>query len=81
MEQIYALLTARGLTLSSRSVRGKEIGWADALSRFSRTSVEWHLRHQVFQALMMLFGLPQVDLVAFQITTQLPFYLTFSQRS
>ena len=80
-EDILGQAAKRSLHLSAKYVPGRENDWADALSRFRGTSVEWHLRPEVFESLTLRFGLPEVDLFASPATAQLPQYLTFSQET
>ncbi|MPC38799.1 hypothetical protein E2C01_032315 [Portunus trituberculatus] len=68
---VFALATIRNLMLSEKHVPGKKNDWADALSRFRSTSVERHLRPQVFQSLSDRFGLPELDLFTSETTAQL----------
>lgn len=51
-EQIFSIAAERGITLSDCHIRGKENGWADSLSSFRGTSMEWHLDPKVFLALV-----------------------------
>lgn len=80
-EDIFAEASRRTISLSARYVPGRENDWADALSRFRGTSVEWQLRPQVFESLSLRFGTPEVDLFASPDTAQLPLYLTYNQRT
>ena len=80
-EDIFKLAQHLHICLSARYVPGRENNWADALSRFKGTSVEWHLRPQVFSSLVTRYGIPQVDLFASRETAQLRDYLTYSHRT
>lgn len=79
-EQHFHLALERCITLSSCYIRGRENGWAEALSWLRGMSVKWHLDRRVFEALTGSFGTPEVDLFAFRTTTQVPTFLSFSQR-
>ncbi|KAK3891347.1 hypothetical protein Pcinc_004790 [Petrolisthes cinctipes] len=80
-EQIFAIAAKRDIHLSARYVPGRENDWADALSRFRGTSVEWQLRPLVFESLCLRYGTPEVDLFASPSTALLPLFLTFSSRT
>ncbi|KAK3883152.1 hypothetical protein Pcinc_012511 [Petrolisthes cinctipes] len=80
-EQIFAIAAKRDIHLSARYVPGRENDWADALSRFRGTSVEWQLRPLVFESLCLQYGTPEVDLFASPSTALLPLFLTFSSRT
>ena len=80
-EEIFALAAKNRVSLSARYVRGRDNSWADALSRFRGTSVEWHLCPEVFQSLTLRYGTPQVDLFASYDTAQLPLFLTYDRRT
>lgn len=80
-EEIFAIASSRQLHLSARFVPRRENDWADALSRFSNTSVEWHLRPQVFKSLTDRYGLPEVHLFASETAAQLANYLTYTERT
>ncbi|XP_045104921.1 uncharacterized protein LOC123500300 [Portunus trituberculatus] len=79
-EDIFAEASLRQLSLSAKFVPGRENTWADALSRFRGSSVEWRLRlgcstpHTRYRT-------PQVDLFASSDTAQLPLYLTYNRRT
>ncbi|KAK8394259.1 hypothetical protein O3P69_006450 [Scylla paramamosain] len=62
-------------------VQGRDNSWADALSRFRGTSVEWHLCPEVFQSLTLHYRTPQIDLFASYNTAQLPLFLTYGRKT
>ncbi|MPC18598.1 uncharacterized protein LOC123515634 isoform X7 [Portunus trituberculatus] len=80
-EEIFALASKRNIHLSVRHESGVDNTWADALSRFKGTSVEWRLRPQVFKSLTERYGTPEVDLFTSRDTALLPLFLSFSQRA
>ncbi|MPC59089.1 hypothetical protein E2C01_053104 [Portunus trituberculatus] len=63
-ERIFQEASVRSFHLSALYVPGEENLWADALSRFQHTSVEWQLCPKVFRSLGNRWGTPQVDLFA-----------------
>ncbi|XP_045106652.1 uncharacterized protein LOC123501712 [Portunus trituberculatus] len=80
-EDIFAEASLRQLSLSAKFVPGQENTWADALSRFRGSSVEWRLRPRVFDSLTLRYGTPQVDLFDSSDTAQLPLYHTYNRRT
>lgn len=74
-EKIFREAHSRSLLLSAVHVPGVQNSWADALSRFRGTSVEWQLCPKVFRSLLDRWGSPEVDLFASPSTALLPHYL------
>ncbi|KAG0719101.1 hypothetical protein GWK47_051190 [Chionoecetes opilio] len=71
-EQIFGLAARFHLHLSARFLPGVENVWADALSRFRGSSVEWQLRPERFAALCRGWGtFPGVDLFPSRRSAQL----------
>ncbi|MPC62796.1 hypothetical protein E2C01_056887 [Portunus trituberculatus] len=81
LERIFQEASVRSLHLSALYVPGEENLWADALSCFQHTSVEWQLCPNVFRSQGNRWGTPQVDLFAFPTTAQLPQYFTRNVRT
>ena len=80
-ESIFDLANDAGLFLSAASIPGTENQWADALSRFKGSSVEWILNRELFQRLCSQWGTPQIDLFASHESAQLDTFLTRTHRT
>ncbi|KAG0721144.1 hypothetical protein GWK47_006512 [Chionoecetes opilio] len=71
----------KGIPIILRFLPGAENVWADALSRFRGSSVEWQLRPERFAALCRRWGTPEVDLFASRRSAQLQAFLTRGDRT
>ena len=71
-EQISTLAASRRISLSGQHLPGVDNEWADALSRFKGSSVEWTLKRGLFAKLCRKWGTPHVDLFASNILARLP---------
>lgn len=80
-EKIFVLAGTVGLSPSASYIRGVENKWADALSRFKGSSVEWTLKMKRFQSLCCQWGTPQIDLFASKESAQLSTFLTRTHRT
>ena len=75
-EQISTLAASRRISLSGQHLPGVDYEWADALSRFKGSSVEWTLKRGLFAKLCRKWGTPHVDLFAYKISARLPTFLS-----
>ena len=74
-EQIFHQSLLYNLSLSATHLPGESNDWADALSRFRGSSVEWTLHGDLFRDLCHRWGIPQIDLFASPQSIQLPLFL------
>ena len=75
-ENLFRLAETRHMTLSTQFLPGSRNQWADALSRFKDSSVEWQLTLKAFLPLTSQYGLPEVDLFASPSAHRLPRFLS-----
>ncbi len=75
--QLWHWCLQRGITVSAEHLPGVQNVAADVESRTMRTSAEWKLHPEVFQAIMQLMGPCRVDLFATRLNTQLNHYISW----
>lgn len=75
--QLYQLVQDLGMTVRARHIPGHLNCLADLLSRRDQiVRTEWTLDAKVAQRIFSLWGRPHLDLMATQLTTRLPLYVS-----
>ena len=76
-KQVFKWAELRAVTLSACHIPGILNVDADRASRTLNTDTEWMLKPRFFRKLGGLFGIPDIDLFATVINTQLPVYASW----
>ena len=75
--EIWGWCSKRNIWVSAAHLPGSQNTAADALSRKFNDNVEWMLDREVFSTIVQRFGVPDVDLFASRLNTQLPTYVSW----
>ena len=74
---IFEWAEARGIYLSAAHIKGIHNTEADLLSRTGNIDTEWSLSPSIFNSLVSVFGVPQVDMFASRINFKLSSYFSW----
>ena len=75
--QLFGVTLDLGMTIWARHIPGRLNRTADLLSRRHQVvNTEWTLNRQVVSQLWSVWGRPMIDLMATELTTQLPTYIS-----
>ena len=76
-QQIFAWAYERNVLLTAAYLPGRLNILADKESRVHNFDTEWMLQKEIFDDLCSKFGIPEIDLFATRINTQLPVYASW----
>ena len=75
--QLFGVTLDLGMTIRARHIPGRLNRTANLLSRRHQVvNTEWTLNRQVASQLWSVWGRPMIDLMAMELTTQLPTYIS-----
>ena len=77
-KKILDMCTSHEITLFPSHLPGLANTESEALSR-GKSQEEWHLSPSVAQKIFRIFGLPEIDLFASKMTSQLPVYFSLDR--
>ena len=77
IEDIFAWAESRRITLSAQYVKGLDNVVADSASRLRNLDGEWMLKPSIFRSLCRAFYMPEIDLFASRLNSQLPKYVSW----
>ena len=75
--ELWAWAVERSLWLSSTHIPGRLNIEADAESRLKKDDKEWELNDEVFNSLVQLWGVPDIDLFASRLNFKVPRYVAW----
>ena len=75
--QTWELCLENGIFISAAHIPGKHNIMADIASREFHDSAEWMISPHIFGKITRAFGMPEIDLFASRLNTQLPLYASW----
>ena len=75
--QIWGWCSERNIWITAAHLPGTQNTEADYMSRKFNDNIEWTLDKNVFDNIVRLYGLPEIDLFASRLNAQLPIYVSW----